>query len=128
MVVWSDSENYDLLFAPTARMGTMTDTLPTPAAATADDRAARLQDLLDRLRPAVEEHLRRLAERLVDLPEEQAFGQVEYDLRDLAHELAATSHQAGLEAGKKRGTRVPASSARTAAPTPASSSTAPRPG
>ena len=67
-------------------------------------------------------------EVLVDLPEGQAFGQVEYDLRDLAHDLAASSHQAGLAAGKKRGTRAPAASARTARPTPASSTTGPRPG
>jgi hypothetical protein len=69
-----------------------------------------------------------MAERLVDLPEGQAFGQVEYDLRDLAHELAAAAHQAGLEAGKKRGTKAPASSAPAAPPTPASSRTAPRAG
>ena len=70
----------------------------------ADDREARVQALLQRLRPRGEQILRHMAERLVDLPEGQAFGQVEYDLRDLAHELAATTHQAGLEAGKKRGT------------------------
>jgi hypothetical protein len=106
----------------------MTDTSRVPSTPTTDERATRLQELVERLRPAAEEHLRRMAERLVDLPEEQAFGQVEYDLRDLAHELAATSHQAGLEAGKKRGTRVPVSSVPTAPPTPASSSTAPKPG
>jgi hypothetical protein len=44
-----------------------------------------------------------MAERLVDLPEDQAFGQIEYDLRDLAHDLAATTHQTGLTAGKKKG-------------------------
>ena len=106
----------------------MIDTPLAPLPATADDREARVQDLLARLRPAAEEQLRRMAERLVDLPDDQAFGQVEYDLRDLAHELAATSHQAGLEASKKRGIRVPASSAPTAPPTPASSSTEPKPG
>ena len=92
------------------------------------DREARIQALLGQLRPHADEVLRRMAERLVDLPEDQAFGQVEYDLRDLAHELAATSHQAGLKAGKKRATRAPASSAPTAEPTPGSSATDPRPG
>lgn len=106
----------------------MTDTPRATATPTADDRAARVQQLMERLRPAAEDSLRRMAERLVDLPEEQAFGQVEYDLRDLAHELAATSHQAGLQVGKKRGTTVPAPSVPTAPLTPASSSTAPRRG
>lgn len=106
----------------------MTDTSPLPASPDAADREARVQELLGRLRPGAEQVLRRMAERLVDLPEGQAFGPVEYDLRDLAHELAATAHQAGLEAGKKRGTKASASSAPSAPRTPASSSTAPRAG
>jgi broad specificity phosphatase PhoE len=68
---------------------------------TADDRETRIQALLESLRPQGEQVLRQMAERLVDLPEDQAFGQIEYDLRDLAHDLAASSHQAGLQAGKK---------------------------
>jgi hypothetical protein len=99
-----------------------------PPASTPDDREARVQELLRQLRPAAEDALRRMAERLVDLPEDQSFGAVEYDLRDLAHDLAAVSHQTGLHAGKKRATAAPASSAPTAPPTPASSSTAPRVG
>jgi len=106
----------------------MTDTSSATASPNAADREARVQELLGRLRPGAEQILRRLAERLADLPDGQAFGAVEYDLRDLAHEWAASSHQAGLEAGKKRGTKVPASSAPTATGMPVSSSTAPRAG
>jgi hypothetical protein len=95
---------------------------------TPEDRETRVQALLQCLRPAAEHALRQLAERLVDLPEEQSFGQIEYDLRDLVHQLAARVHQTSLQAGKKRGTAVPASSVRTARRTPASSSTATRPG
>ena len=91
-------------------------------------REARVHELLAQLRAGAEPILRQMAERLVDLPEGQAFGQVEYDLRDLAHDLAATAHQAGLEAGKKRATKLPASPVPTARATPASSSIAPRPG
>jgi len=106
----------------------MTDHPSATASPSAAVRAAHVQELLDRLRPDAEQILRRMAERLADLPDGQAFGQVEYDLRDLAHELAATAHQAGLEAGKKRATRAPAPSAPSAPRTPASSSTAPRVG
>ena len=95
---------------------------------TAEDREARVQALLQRLRPDAEQALRQMAERLADLPEDKCFGQVELDLRDLAHQLAATAHQTGLDAGKKRATSAPAPSARTAAKTPASSATEPRPG
>ena len=106
----------------------MTDNSSATALPSAADRAARVRELRDRLRPDAEQGRRRMAERLTDLPDGQAFGQVEYDLRDLAHELAATAHQASLEAGKKRGTKVPAPSAPRAPRTPASSSTAPRAG
>jgi len=95
---------------------------------TCEDSEARIQALLEHLRPHSEQALRQMAERLVDLPEGQVFGAVEYDLRDLAHDLAASCHQAGLQAGKKRGTTAPAASARTARPMPASSTTAQRPG
>jgi hypothetical protein len=95
---------------------------------TPDDRENRIQALLGRLRPNADQVLRRMAEHLVDLPQDKAFGQIEYDLRDLAHDLAASSHQAGLQAGKKGGTSGPAPSAPTAPPTPASRATAPRPG
>lgn len=100
---------------------------PTPTSSS-PDREARIQALLQLLRPNAEHVLRQMAERLIDLPDGQAFGQVEYDLRDLAHDLAAASHQAGLQAGKKRATKAPASSAPTAGTTPASSNTAARPG
>ena len=71
---------------------------------TSEDREARIQALLDQRRPQADQALRAMAERLVDLPEDKAFGQIEYDLRDRAHGLAAASHQTGLGAGKKRGT------------------------
>lgn len=69
-----------------------------------DGRDARVEALLARLKERSEASLRLMAERLADLPEEQSFGQVEHDLRDLAHRLASGAHQAGLEGGKKRGT------------------------
>ena len=83
-----------------------------------EDRDSRRQRILDLLRadPALE----RMADELADLPDGKAFGPIEYTLRDLGHELAAHAHQAGLDAGKKRGTWGRASSAPTARPTPAS--------
>ena len=101
--------------------------LSTPSQ-TSQDREARIHDLLQQLRPDAEALLRQMAERLVDLPEHQSFGQIEYDLRDLAHQLAADVHQTGLHAGKKRATKVPAASVPTVKPTPVSSDTAPKRG
>lgn len=72
--------------------------------ATADDRETRVQALLGALRQQAEPRLRQMAERLIDLPEDQAFGQIEHDLGDLARAIAASAHQAGLQAGKKGAT------------------------
>jgi hypothetical protein len=103
---------------------------PTTSATnqTSNDREARRQHILAALRGDADAILERMADQLVDLPEDKTFGQIEYDLRDLGHELAACAHQTGLHAGKKRATSVPAASARTAKPTPASSNTEASPG
>jgi hypothetical protein len=102
-------------------------TQATPTVTTAD-REARVQALLDQLRPDADRILRQMAERLVDLPGEQSFGPIELHLRDLSHDLACRVHEAGLTSGKKRGTLAPAWPAPPARPTPGSSATAPRRG
>jgi hypothetical protein len=71
---------------------------------TPEGREERLQALRQRLHAAADAVVDQMAERLLDLPDAQAFGQVEYDLRDLGHQRAAHAHQAGLQVGKKRGT------------------------
>jgi hypothetical protein len=94
---------------------------------TSNKREARRAAILPALRGDAERILERLAGELTDLPEGKAFGQVELTLRDLGHRIAASAHQAGLEAGNKRATRARASPAPPASTTPASSSTGPRP-
>lgn len=98
-----------------------------PAPSSESDREHRRRQLLAALREHADAILDRMADELVDLPDDKAFGAIEHTLRDLGHELAAHAHQAGLDAGKKRGTRGRASSARTVSPTPASSVTGARP-
>jgi hypothetical protein len=95
---------------------------------TSNEREIRRQAILRALRADAEGVLERMADELVDLPEDKAFGKIEHDLRDLAHELASSAHKAGLDAGKKRATKVAASSAPPASTTPASSNTGPSPG
>lgn len=92
----------------------------SPAPPADSEREHRRRQLLAALRENADAVLERMADELVDLPDDKAFGAIEHTLRDLGHELAAQAHQAGLDAGKKRGTRGRASSARTAGPTPAS--------
>jgi hypothetical protein len=73
-----------------------------------DDREARIQALVDRLRPAAEDALRRMAATLVDAPDHELFGAAELALRDHAHQLAAAAHDTGLDGRKKGGTQAPA--------------------
>lgn len=96
---------------------------------TSDGRDERRQLILTALRGEADSILERLADELVDLPDDKVFGTIEYTLRDLCHDWATRAHQAGIEAGKKKGaTKALVSSARTANKTPASSTTAPKPG
>ena len=92
-----------------------------------EGREGRRQQLLRALRGQADALLERLADELVDLPDDQVFGAIETTLRDLCHDFASQAHQAGIEAGKKRGIKAPASSALTARTTPASSATGPSP-
>jgi hypothetical protein len=92
---------------------------------TLTDRQARVEAMLALLRNRSEGTLRKIAELLIDAPDDQFWGQTEFDLRDLAHDLATDAQQAALEGGKKRATSGPASSAATATETPASSATDP---
>jgi hypothetical protein len=93
--------------------------------ATPSDRQAKVEAIMALLRNRSEENLRKMAELLVDTPDEQFFNQMEFDLRDLAHDLASDAQEAALQSGKKRATRGPASSADTAGETPGSSATDP---
>ena len=105
----------------------MQPTVTQPAPSSESERELRRRQLLAALRERADAIVERMADELVDLPDDKAFGAIEHTLRDLGHELAAHAHQAGLDAGKKRGTRGRASSARTVSPTPASSATGARP-
>jgi hypothetical protein len=59
---------------------------------------------MEQLRPKVEETLRRLVERAVDVPEAEEFGAIEYEFRDAGLNLANEVRQAAVVSRKKRGT------------------------
>lgn len=105
----------------------MSESTPTTPQ-TSQVRETRRQHLLQALRGEANRVLERLADELVDLPDDKVFGAIEYTLRDLSHDFAARAHQVGVEADKKRATKAPASSVRIAPATPGSSTTEKRPG
>ena len=67
-------------------------------------REEQIAALMEQLRPKVEETLRRLVERAVDVPEAEEFGAIEYEFRDAGLDLANDVRQAAVVSRKKRGT------------------------
>jgi hypothetical protein len=67
-------------------------------------RDERIQALLDQLRPKVEEALRQMVERAVDVPESEEFGPIEHEFRTAGLDLANEVRQATLASRKKRAT------------------------
>ena len=59
---------------------------------------------MDQLRPKVEEAVRRMVERAVDVPEAQEFGAIDFEFRDAGLELATEVRRAAAACRKKRGT------------------------
>jgi len=74
-------------------------TCPLPAT-----REARIEEIMQQLRPKVEEAVRKMVERAVDVPEHEEFGAIEYAYRDAGLNLANDVRQATLASRKKRGT------------------------
>ena len=73
---------------------------PAPTAT----REQRIEELMQQLRPKVEQAVRQMVERAVDVPEHEEFGAIEYEFRDAGLHLANEVRQASLASRKKRGT------------------------
>ena len=67
-------------------------------------RAELVESLMAQLRPKVEEALRQMVERAVDVPEHEEFGAIEYEFRDAGVTLANEVRQATVASRKKRAT------------------------
>jgi hypothetical protein len=67
-------------------------------------REERIEELMQQLRPKVEEAVRKMVERAIDVPEHEEFGAIEYEFRDAGLGLANDVRQATVASRKKRGT------------------------
>lgn len=103
----------------------MLNPVSSPPSTPSVDREARRQALQQRLLALCQQAAERMTDELVDLPDDQLFGQVEYRLRDQARQLAADAHQSALDGRKKGATKAPPLSVPAAPPTPASNDTSP---
>jgi hypothetical protein len=70
----------------------------------ASTREEQIASLMEQLRPKVEQTLRKLVERAVDVPEAEEFGAIEYEFRDAGLDLTNEVRQAAVASRKKRGT------------------------
>jgi hypothetical protein len=67
-------------------------------------RDERIAALMEQLRPKIEQVMRQLVERAVDVPEAEEFGAIDLEFRDAGQAIANEIRQAGLQSRKKRGT------------------------
>jgi hypothetical protein len=59
---------------------------------------------MNELRPKLDAMLQEMVETIVDKPEAEELGEVEFELRDMGRDLIATVQETGLKSRKKRGT------------------------
>jgi hypothetical protein len=74
------------------------------AAAANETREQRIEAILKELRPKVDEAVRQMVERAVDVPEAEEFGAIDFEFRDAGQKLANEVRQASVASRKKRGT------------------------
>lgn len=68
------------------------------------ERQQRIDAAMQELRPKIEAMVLKMVETIVDKPEAEELGAVEFELRDQGHDLTALVQQTGLGSRKKRGT------------------------
>lgn len=68
------------------------------------ERQERIDAVMNELRPKLEAMLQTMVETIVDKPEAEELGAVEFDLRDMGREMVASVQETGLASRKKRGT------------------------
>jgi transposase-like protein len=69
-----------------------------------ETREQRIETILKELLPKVEQTVRQLVERAVDVPEAEEFGAIDHAFRDAGQQLVNEVRQASLASRKKRGT------------------------
>ena len=79
--------------------------MPQPsAAAPAESRQQHIEAIMQQLRPKVDQVVRQLVEKAVDVPEAEEFGAIDFEFRDAGLELVNDVRQAAVAGRKKRGT------------------------
>ena len=75
--------------------------LPSAASETREE---RIEAIMKELRPKIDEQVRKMVERAVDVPEAEEFGAIDFEFRDAGQQLANDVRQASVASRKKRAT------------------------
>jgi hypothetical protein len=68
------------------------------------ERQERIDAVMNELRPKLDAMLQKMVETIVDKPDAEELGAVEFELREMGREMIATVQETGLSSRKKRGT------------------------
>jgi hypothetical protein len=74
------------------------------ASVVAETREQRIEAIMKELRPKIDEQVRQMVERAVDVPEAEEFGAIDFEFRDAGQKFANDVRQASVASRKKRGT------------------------
>ena len=72
-----------------------------PSAAN-ETREERIEAIMKELRPKIDEEVRKMVERAVDVPEAEEFGAIDFEFRDAGQKFANEVRQASVVSRKKR--------------------------
>jgi hypothetical protein len=75
-----------------------------PSADLNQTREQRIEAIMKQLRPKIEQTVRQMVERAIDVPEAQEFGAIDVEFRDAGQKLANDVRQASVTSRKKRAT------------------------
>jgi hypothetical protein len=67
-------------------------------------RQQRIEAIMQQLRPHMEQTVRLLVERAVDVPEAEQFGTIDWEFRDAGQKMVNPIRQASVASRKKRAT------------------------
>jgi hypothetical protein len=93
---------------------------PMPALALTPEQQEHARILAQEALKAAQAEIQRMAELLASKPDDQVLGATEFQIRDLAHKVAARMIQAEIQHREKKVTRAPVPAALTASTRPSS--------
>jgi hypothetical protein len=76
----------------------------THSSPVSETREQRIEAIMEQIRPKIDETVRQLVERAVDVAEAEEFGAIDFEFRDAGQKLANEVRQASVASRKKRAT------------------------